>query len=364
MFKSTSQRLLLPALVASITLSGCASMQGPGSDQEALAEKDKEIAALNTQVSSMQQTLTDEQRARLAAESSTAGMDVELLPPNAKPGECYARVFVPPTYKTQEVQVLKSEASESIDIVPEKYEWVEEQVLAKGASERLEVVPATYEWVEEQVLVKPAGKKIVSVPAKYGTETERVLDKPEHTIWKKGTGPITRIDDATGEIMCLVTVPATYKTVSKRTLVQAASTQELEIPAEYKTVKRKVMKTPPTTRKIEIPAEYKTVRVRKLAQEAKTTRTPIPAEYGTVTKREKVSEGRIEWRPVLCQTNMSADVVRRIQTALKNAGHNPGPIDGVIGWETMAAVKSYQRAKGLATGGITMKTLDSLGVKI
>jgi peptidoglycan hydrolase-like protein with peptidoglycan-binding domain len=106
------------------------------------------------------------------------------------------------------------------------------------------------------------------------------------------------------------------------------------------------------------------VRVRKLAQEAKTTRTPIPAEYGTVTKREKVSEGRIEWRPVLCQTNMSADVVRRIQTALKNAGHNPGPIDGVIGWETMAAVKSYQRAKGLATGGITMKTLDSLGVKI
>ena len=39
MFISPSQRLLLPALVASITLSGCASMQGPGSEQEALAEQ-------------------------------------------------------------------------------------------------------------------------------------------------------------------------------------------------------------------------------------------------------------------------------------------------------------------------------------
>lgn len=364
MSNSPSQRLLMPALIATVSLSGCASMQGSGSSQAALAEKDKEIAALNAQVSTMQQTLTDEQRARLAMESSTAIAGTELLPPNAMPGECYARVFVPPTYKTEQVRVLKSDASERIDVVPATYEWAEEQVLVRGASERLEVVPASYEWVEEQVLVKPAAKKIVSVPAKYGTETERVLDKPEHTVWKKGTGPITRIDDATGEIMCLVTVPATYKTVSKRVLVQAAGTKEIEIPAEYKTVKRKVMKTPPTTRKIEIPAEYKTVRVRKLVQEARTTRTPIPAQYDTVAKREMVTDGRIEWRPVLCQTNMSADVVRRIQTALKQAGHNPGPIDGVIGHETMAAVKSYQRAKGLASGGITMKTLDSLGVKI
>lgn len=361
MIKS-SQRLL-PVLIAGVTLSGCASLQGPGSNQELLAEKDQQIAELNAQVSTMQQSLTEEQRARSVQESS-AGTNTELLPPNAKPGECYARVFVPPTYKTEEIQVLKSDASERIDVEPERYEWMDEQVLVKGASERLEVVPATYEWVEEQVLVKPAGKEIVAVPAKYRTVTEQVLDKPEHTVWKKGTGPITRIDDATGEIMCLVTVPATYKTISKQVLDQPAGTKEIEIPAEYKTVRHKVMKTPPTTRKIEIPAEYKTVRVRKLVQEARTMRTPIPAEYGTVTKREMVAEGRIEWRPVLCQTNMSADVVRRIQTALRNAGHNPGPIDGVIGHETMAAVKSYQRANGLATGGITMKTLESLGIKI
>ena len=358
----TTQRLLLPALIASLTLSGCASMQGGAGDQAVIEGKDREISELNSQVSKMQASLTAEQKARLAMESSTG--DIELLPPNAKPGECYARAFVPPVYKTESVRVLKSDASERIDVIPEKYEWVNEQVLVREASERLEVVPATYEMVTERLMVKPESTKIVTVPAKYRTETERVLDKPEHTIWKKGSGPITKVDDATGEIMCLVTVPATYKMVSRQVLDTKADTQEMKTPAVYKTVSKRVMKTPPTTRKVVIPAEYKTERVRKLVESAKTNRTPIPAQYASVSKRALVKDGYMEWRPVLCKTNMTQGMVQRIQTALKKAGHNPGPIDGVIGWETMAAVKSYQREKGLAAGGITLQTLKSLDVKI
>jgi hypothetical protein len=360
--KTQRQRLILPALVATAALSGCASMQGGTGDQAVIAEKDKEIAELNSQVNQMKDSLTTEQRTRLELESRDA--EVEMLPQNAKPGECYARAFVPPVYNTESVRVLKSEASERIDVVPEKYEWVNEQVLAKEASERLEVVPATYETVTEKMLVMPASTRIVTVPAKYRTETERVLDKPEHTIWKKGSGPITKVDDATGEIMCLVTVPATYKTISKQILDAAAATQEIKAPAEYKTVTKRVMKTPPSTRKIVIPAEYNTVRARKLVESAKTNRTPIPATYGTVSKRELITDGQMEWRPVLCKTNMTRTTIQGIQTALKKADFYPGPIDGVIGRETMAAVKSYQLSKGLATGGITLRTLDSLGVKI
>jgi inosine/xanthosine triphosphate pyrophosphatase family protein len=50
----------------------------------------------------------------------------ELLPPNAKPGECYARVFVPPTYKTETAQVITREASERVEIIPARYEKVTE----------------------------------------------------------------------------------------------------------------------------------------------------------------------------------------------------------------------------------------------
>ena len=70
-----------------------------------------------------------------------------LLPPNAKAGECYARVFVPPTYKNETAQVITREASERVEIIPARYEKVTEQVLVREAAKKMEVVPATYESV-------------------------------------------------------------------------------------------------------------------------------------------------------------------------------------------------------------------------
>ena len=85
----------------------------------------------------------------------------------------------------------------------------EEKVLVKEASERIEIIPAQYEWVEERVLVEAASSRLVEVPAKYAWQEERVVVKPAHTVWKKGNGPIEKVDNITGEIMCLVEVPAT-----------------------------------------------------------------------------------------------------------------------------------------------------------
>jgi hypothetical protein len=155
-------------------------------------------------------------------------------------------------------------------------------------------------------------------------------------VWKKGRGPIEKIDAATGEIMCLVEVPATYK----------------------------VMDTPPTTRKVTVPAEYKTVKVQKLVTPAEQKRIPIPEAYDTVTKTIKVTEGRMEWRPILCETNLTPDVVTSIQRALLKRGHNPGHIDGKIGARTKAAVESFQKEKGLPQAGLTIDTIRQLGVKI
>ena len=359
-------RFGVPLAIASLGFVGCAGMKGEtvsSAEQSALlAQKDQEIQRLSSEMSAMEKNLSEEQKARMALAGSAK--DPEMLPPGAKPGQCFARAFVAPTYEIDSVRVLKSDASKRIETIPAKYEWAQEKVLVKEASERLETVPATYGWVEEKLLVKPASSRFVTVPASYRTVSERVLDKPEHTVWKKGDGPISRIDEATGEIMCLVTVPATYKTITRKVLVEDAVSKEVEIPAEYTTVRKRVMKTPPTTRKVVIPAEYKTVKVRKLVKPAATNTVEIPAQYETIQKRNKLTDGHMEWRPVLCRTNMTTDVVRSIQTALDKAGFAPGPIDGFIGQQTMAAVKQYQKAKGLATGGLTIQTLDSLKVNL
>ncbi len=299
-----------------------------------------------------------------AAETPKLEAGAEMLPPRAKPGECYARVFVPPTYRTETDAVLKREAATRLEVVPAEYGWEEQRVVVKEAGKRVEVVPARYEWKEERVLVKEASSRVETVPAVYDTVTEQVLERPAHTVWKKGTGPLQRVDHATGEIMCLVEVPATYKTVTKRVLKTPATTRKIEIPAEYKSVRRQVLVSPPTTREIEIPAEHATVRVKKVVRPETTRTVEIPAEYQNVTKTIQVTDGRMEWRPVLCQTNATEATVQKIQSALARAGFAPGPIDGVLGEQTLSAVRDFQRRKGISEGYLTMETLEALGVNL
>lgn len=50
-----------------------------------------------------------------------------------------------------------------------------------------------------------------------------------------------------------------------------------------------------------------------------------------------------------------------LQTALKKAGYLPGKADGIIGPKTVAALKTFQRDKGLtADGNIGIKTMKEL----
>lgn len=184
----------------------------------------------------------------LLAAATAHGINLDA----ASPGMCFHEHYVPETYRTET-----------------------EQVLVKAATETVNVVPARYEQVEETVLVQEASTRLVQVPAEYGTEEERIIDKPAHTIWKRGTGPIQRIDEATGEIMCLVEVPATYKTITRR-----------------------VLKSPARTETVEVPAVYKTVSVRKEVESASEQRTPVPAEYSTVERRVVDQAAGFVWHEV------------------------------------------------------------------
>jgi peptidoglycan hydrolase-like protein with peptidoglycan-binding domain len=60
--------------------------------------------------------------------------------------------------------------------------------------------------------------------------------------------------------------------------------------------------------------------------------------------------------------NLGRDIVRKIQATLEAKGFDPGPIDGVIGPKTRAAVRKYQDHFGIkASGEIDNQTLFALG---
>lgn len=60
----------------------------------------------------------------------------------------------------------------------------------------------------------------------------------------------------------------------------------------------------------------------------------------------------------------AAPDVKKAQEALKNKGHNPGSMDGVIGPQTRQAIRAFQNANGLkATGRLDTETAEKLGVE-
>ncbi|NKQ40959.1 MAG: peptidoglycan-binding protein [Sulfurovum sp.] len=438
---------------------------------------------------------------------------VPLTPPDAKPGECYAKVVLPAEYEDIEEQVMVKEPSESISIIPAEYDTVKseievipetkkltpvvatykevvetieikpafkiwknsldedalpvspiilsaiesagvdiknaqtgdcyreyfvprkfaknsEEILVQSESNETEVLPPEFEIVEKTVTIKPASKELVEVAAVYEEIEEQILIAPEKTIWKKGQNPAQKVSGATGEIMCLVTVPAKYKTLKKKILKEPATTSVVDTPPETKIIETKklltdyqvkytsvdavyisvektaleqeaqfawysnknkvddklkfsgqqaclieepaenievtkmVLDTPARIDTEVIPATFEMAETQELIAEAKVVKTPIEADFKTIAKKKRVTDEQIGWKRILCQTNMSQDVIANIQKTLNDKGYEAGEPDGLLGRGTKNAIDQFQRENNLATGGITYDTLGALGIKL
>ena len=363
-----TDRCLLAALLT-LSLGACVA---PGPFMEVLpVAEDPQVGALQPRLSALraEKSMLEPEAAVLEAGPSVSREPAEspredpLLPPPAQPGLCHARVFVPPTFRTVAEQVLQSEATESVEVIPARYGMVDETILVREESERIEVIPATFKTVEERILVREAYEKIEMVPARYETVTERVVVKPAYTAWQGKRGPFACIEETISGFMCLAEVPAEYQTVTRRVMVSPATTRKVAVPAEYRTVTRSIVDRPAQTRIVKEPAQYSTVQVRRLLEPAKEKRLVIPARFQKVAKTQKVREGRMEWRPVLCEADITSDLVSRIQSALLARGYLPGAVDGILGPRTLAAVTSFQQDNNTSSGALTVETVEALGVR-
>lgn len=313
---------------------------------------------------------------------------------------------------------------------PATVETSVEKALVTEATEKLEVVPAVYRDEERNVLVKPASTRILTFPAEYKTVEERLLVEPAKTVWQKGTGPVQKIDNTTGEIMCRVDVPAVYKTFERQVVERAARTSVIDVPEKRETytvtlldsdaeekrtpveatyedvTKYKVLddasfswvadapgnaadlgdhtgnvvcvrETPAVKKTItqtlvsstggfeskEIPAVNKEMPVERLATPATFTSNPIAEVKNTYDSRTKITDARFEWRPVLCETNVTDELVANVQNALIAKGYELELTPGVISTGTFEAIEAFQQEENLPQGGLTMATLEALGVE-
>lgn len=305
-----------------------------------------------------------------------------------------------------------------------------ERALVTEATEKLEVVPAVYREEQREVVVKPAATRILTFPAEYKTVEESLLIEPSKVVWQKGTGPVQKIDDTTGEIMCRVQLPAVYEKFESQVIETAARTSVVAIPAKtesydvsllvsdasekrtpieatyeditkYKTLNDAsfswvagapgdatelgdhtgnvvcVKETPAVIKTIkqtlvssaggfetnEIPAVYEDKPVERLVTDASFTANPIAEIKRTFDTRTKVTDAHFEWRPVLCETNVTNELIADVQQALVDKGYDLDLTPGLLSNETFKAIEAYQQDENLPQGGLTMATLEALGIE-
>ena len=298
-------------------------------------------------------------------------METAEIPPNAHAGQCFARVLVPIKTETYTEQVIDQAEHQETRIRAAVYGWKEKEVVIKEGRTEFVTIPATYKTVTEIVVLREASKRIETRPAVYEAKSEQILVRPAYTTWKRGVGLTgyrvigqeTRVSRG-GDILCLIEVPAEYKTVTHQELVKAAETREIEIPAATEAVTHQVIDAPARVEEHKIPAVTKVVKVHSLIEDERAESITAPAIYKTVTKVRVIGGGQVDWREILCDTNTTREVIVRVQTALASRGYFKGLHSGVFGRASWDALVHFQRDNHLPEGQLTMETVKALDISI
>jgi len=337
------------------------------------------------------------------SEIAAAGIDV----PNVEPGACFVEHFFEPTLQDIPTKILVSEATEKLSVEDAVLKEEVVTVTTKPAFTRLVEVPPTFKDVIEKVQVSTATKQwetecgaveqvdhmtgetlcLVDVPPQFEEVATKVIDIPALITKVEKAAETETVDtqvlvsdavevrDEIAEVYDSidrqrVSKPARYSWLAQgqKPAFGAKPTGRtacfVETPAKIAEYTRKVVKTPGRFVAKQIPAKTSTVEIEELVTEAISTPYNEPAEFSSVERRIKISDPRLEWQPVLCQVNISEDIIAQVQKALTQEGFEPGPIDGVMGRGTTRAISLYQQANQIADGGLTMETLEKLGVDL
>jgi hypothetical protein len=226
--------------------------------------------------------------------------------PEACPGQCGAQGRAAARARSYVERVLVTPARHERRLVPAVYAWAEREVLAEPARTERHMIAGTYRTVTETEVVTPATTRVERIDPVYDTVPEQVMIRPTHTEWRRtlvgpdGPAPTNARAEATGEVVCLIEVPAEYRTVQHQVLRAPGRTLETPVPAVTRTVTRQIIDQPEQVTETQVPAVYRTERYQRLMSPAHWECVDIPAVYATRIRQRPASPHPLKRRPPTC----------------------------------------------------------------
>lgn len=324
-----------------------------------------------------------------------ANLPSDLPSNNARPGQCFARVLVPATFRNVPVDYVSQEAIEQVEVSQPTFRLRPETVVTHDGYTRYVVTQPTFRTETATIVTRPAHERLVAVPAQVRTVNETITIREPRMVWRQGSNlsGVRRLDSNTGEIYCLVEERGVTQTVVRRVQASPAGVQRVAVPAQTQTLTRQVLATRGGVQEIEVPAQTQTIQVQELASRAEERRVTIPEQRASVNRQVLETPERYEWVQVECdnsgaqatQVPMNSRATtstvrgvpvpmnsrpqsvtistRELQRALAVKGFYRGPIDGIYGTLTRNAVAAFQRQNGMtATGQVNADVVRALNL--
>jgi len=94
--------------------------------------------------------------------------------------------------------------------------------------------------------------------------------------------------------------------------------------------------------------------------------TSTTDQYEIINREIKQLEfagGQTEWRQVLCEKELTSELVMDVQNFLFGEGLYLEPINGMITDQTQTALEDYQREQSLPIGHFDFETLEAMGIE-
>ncbi|MEP3560690.1 MAG: peptidoglycan-binding domain-containing protein [Marinobacter sp.] len=279
-----------------------------------------------------------------------------------QPGQCWVYAQIHPRSVEDNLEVKVRDSEVRLEITPAEFRRGIKKVVTKQGTKTYRVKPATYKEVVEKVEVKPETTRLVVEPAVYEDVEEEVVLEEARTELEpcrtSGAAAYARASSAFG--FCAKEIPAKTKTVTVTKLVKPESTRTEVIPAEYKTVTRWVVDEPAEVIPVTMQDEIDALEIAELVKPAETVQQEVPAEVLSMNVKRYEGKPKIVARQAVCDRNLTSDMVLKMQQQLAALGYAPGEHDGLLGPATLDALTLYQRENGLASGAITIETLEHL----
>jgi hypothetical protein len=274
---------------------------------------------------------------------------------------CASQVLLPMLFRPGTENVTVYEPSVRYATTPVQIGYGERKVKIADAYEEYSVIPAKFGEVTETIEVQRERIDITTIPATYRTETKRVKVKDATQRWNPTCPAVQQAANAEGvPASCLLAVAAEYTDVTRQVVAEPARTIKTLIPARTETVTHKVLLEPAKVVRKEIPAVYTNVKLARVDQVATVTTTPQPERMQAVPAQQTTRADRIITMPALCEATVSREKILQLQQQLYQRGYYQGTPDGELGPKTRAALTHFQDDNQLASGAMTLESLQKL----